>query len=114
MAVRAPRESPQRPVYFGKVRCAVDEPEKAIETFEEAGEGRAELESSDEQTGGSEEAFLESLDLATAGRPCRPAFLREARDYLAQSDAEQSPAVLALRDEDPEAYRRSVFDASIN
>ena len=107
---------PLRDLYtLGKVQMRLDEPEKAIETFEEARErAEAELESSDEQQEDQKRAFLESLDLATADALVVQRSYDEARDYLAQSEAEQAPAVLALLDEDPEAYRRSVFDASIN
>jgi tetratricopeptide (TPR) repeat protein len=107
---------PLRDLYtLGKVQMRLGEPEEAIETFEEAKErAEAELESSDEQQEDQKRAFLESLDLATANALVVQRSYAEARDYLAQSEAEQAPAVLALLDEDPEAYRRSVFDASIN
>ena len=100
---------------LGKVQMRLDEPEAAIETFEEARErAEAELKSSDEQQQDQKRAFLESLDLATADALVVQRSYDEARDYLEQSEAEQAPAVLALLDEDPEAYRRSVFDAPIN
>ena len=107
---------PLRDLYtLGKIQMRLDEPEAAIETFEEARErANAELESSDEQQEDQKRAFLESLDLAIADALVVQRSYDEARDYLAQSEAEQAPAVLALLDEDPEAYRRSVFDASIN
>jgi tetratricopeptide (TPR) repeat protein len=103
---------PLRDLYtLGKVQMRLDEPEEAIETFDEARErAETELESSDEQ----KQEFLESLDLATADALVVQRSYAEARDYLAQSEAEQAPAVLALLDEDPEAYRRSVFDVPIN
>jgi len=105
---------PLRDLYtLGKVQMRLDEPEEAIETFEEARErAEAELESSGEQQDQKQE-FLESLDLATADALVVQRSYDEASDYLAQSEAEQAPAVLALLDEDPEAYRRSVFDAPI-
>ena len=106
---------PLRDLYtLGKVQMRLDEPEEAIETFEEARErAEAELESSDEQQQDQQQEFLESLDLATADALVVQRSYDEARDYLAQSEAEQAPAVLALLDEDPEAYRKSVFDAPI-
>jgi hypothetical protein len=38
----------------------------------------------------------------------------EAREYLAQSEAEQAPAILTLLNDDPVSYQQSVFDAPIN
>lgn len=107
---------PLRDLYtLGKVQVRLGEPEEAIEIFEEARErAEAELDSSDAQQEDQKRTFLESLDLATADALVVQRSYDEAREYLAQSEAEQAPAVLALLDEDPEAYRRSVFDASIN
>lgn len=100
---------------LGKTQIRLGEPEEAIETFEEAKErAEAELESSDEQQREQRTAFLESLELAVADALVVRGLYDEAREYLAQSEAEQAPAVLALLDEDPEGYRRSVFDAPIN
>ncbi len=100
---------------LGKTQIRLGEPEEAIETLEEAKErAEAELESSDEQQREQRTAFLESLELAVADALVVRGFYDEAREYLAQSEAEQAPAVLALLDEDPEGYRRSVFDAPIN
>jgi len=107
---------PLRDLYtLGKLQTRLGEPEEAIETFEETRErAGVELESSDEQREAQRRAFLESLDLAIADALVVQRSYAEARDFLTQSEAEQAPAVLALLDEDPEAYRRSVFDASIN
>ena len=107
---------PLRDLYtLGKVQMRIGEPEEAIDTFEEARErAEAELETSDEQQQDQKQEFLESLDLATADALVVQRSYAEAREYLAQSEAEQAPAILALLDEDPEAYRRSVFDAPIN
>lgn len=100
---------------LGKTQIRLGEPEEAIETFEEAKEkAEAELEPSDEQEREQRRAFLESLDLAVADALVVQGLYDEAREYLTQSEAEQAPAVLALLDEDPEGYRRSVFDAPIN
>jgi tetratricopeptide (TPR) repeat protein len=107
---------PLRDLYtLGKVQMRLGEPEEAIDTFEEARErAEAELETSDEQQQDQKQEFLESLDLAAADALVVQRSYVEAREYLAQSEAEQAPALLALLDEDPEAYRRSVFDAPIN
>ncbi|MCA1730163.1 MAG: hypothetical protein LC751_12375, partial [Actinobacteria bacterium] len=100
---------------LGKTQIRLGEPEEAIETLKEAKErAGTELESSDEQQEEQRRAFLDSLDLAIADALVVQGLYDEARDYLAQSEAEQAPAVLALLDEDPEGYRRSVFDAPIN
>ena len=107
---------PLRDLYtLGRTQIRLGEPEEAIETFEEAKErADAELETSEEQQSEQRRAFLESLDLAIADALVVQGLYDEARDYLERSEAEQSPAVLALLDEDPEGYRRSVFDAPIN
>ena len=107
---------PLRDLYtLGKIQMRLDEPEEAIKTLEEARErANAELKSSDEQQETQKRTFLESLDLAVADALVVQRSYVEARDYLVQSEAEQAPAILALLDEDPEDYRRSVFDASIN
>jgi tetratricopeptide (TPR) repeat protein len=100
---------------LGKTQIRLGEPEEAIETLKEAKErADTELASSDEQQEEQRRAFLDSLDLAIADALVVQGLYDEARDYLAQSEAEQAPAVLALLDEDPEGYRRSVFDAPIN
>ena len=100
---------------LGKLQTRLGEPEKAVETFDEARKrANTELDASDEQREAQRRSFLESLDLATADALVVQRSYDEARDYLAQSDADQAPAVLALINEDPEGYRRSVFDASIN
>lgn len=100
---------------LGKIQTRLGEPEEAIETFEEAREKvdtEAE-ESSDESRQDQRRAFLDSLDLAIADALVVQGSLDEARAYLAQSEAEQAPTVLALLDEDPVSYRQSVFDAPI-
>ncbi len=107
---------PLRDLYaLGRTQLRLGEPEAAIETFEEAREeAGAEPESSDEARNAQRRAFLESLDLATADALVVQGLYAEAREYLAQSEAEQAPAILALLDEDPEGYRRSVLDAPIS
>jgi tetratricopeptide (TPR) repeat protein len=107
---------PLRDLYtLGKIQMRLGEPEEAIDTLEEArGRADTELEASGEQQETQRRAFLESLDLAVADALVVQRSYEEARDYLAQSDAEQAPAILTLLDEDPEGYRRSIFDASIN
>lgn len=101
---------------LGKIQTRLGEPEKAIETFEEAKE-KADAEpeeSSQESRQAQRRAFLDSLDLAIADALVAQGSFDEARVYLAQSEAEQAPAKLALLDEDPVSYRQSVFDAPIN
>ena len=100
---------------LGKTQIRLGEPEEAIETFEEAKErADVELGTSEEQQREQKRALLESLDLAVADALVVQGLYEEAREYLAQSEAEQAPAVLTLLDEDPEGYRSSVFDAPIN
>ena len=105
---------------LGKIQTRLGEPEQAIETFEEAKEraGTEPEESSDESADESRQdqrrAFLDSLDLAIADALVVQGSVEEARAYLAQSEAEQAPTVLALLNEDPTSYRESVLDAPIN
>lgn len=108
---------PLRDLYtLGKVQTRLGEPEEAIETFEEAKE-RADTEpeeSSDESRQTQRRAFLDSLDLAIADALVVQGSFEEAREYLAQSEAEQAPAILTLLNDDPVSYQQSVFDAPIN
>jgi tetratricopeptide (TPR) repeat protein len=100
---------------LGKIQTRLGEPEEAVETFEEAREraGTEPEESLDESRQDQRRAFLDSLDLAIADALVVQGSLDEARAYLAQSEAEQAPTVLALLNEDPVGYRQSVFDAPI-
>ena len=98
---------------LGKIQIRLGEPEEAIKTFEDAKE-EAGTESSDKSEEAQRKAFIESLDLAIADALVAQGSYDEAREVLWQSSSEQAPAVLALLDEDPEAYRESVLDAPIN
>ena len=99
---------------LGKIQVQLEEPEEAIETFEEArkmaGKG---LEPLDESRKAEREDFLESLDLAVADALVVQGSYAEAREVLSRSEAEQAGAVIALLNEDPEGYRESVLDAAI-
>jgi hypothetical protein len=70
---------PLRDLYtLGRSRSRLDEPEEAIETFDEARErAEAELESSDEQQQDQKQEFLESLTSPPL-MPCRAALLRRS------------------------------------
>jgi tetratricopeptide (TPR) repeat protein len=108
---------PLRDLYtLGKVQTRLGEPEEAIETFEEAKEraGTEPEESSDESRQAQRRAFLDSLDLAIADALVVQGSFEEAREYLAQSEAEQAPAILTLLNDDPVSYQQSIFDAPIN
>ncbi len=99
---------------LGKIQVQLEEPEEAIETFEEAREMAGErLESLDESQRAERQTFIESLDLAVADALVVQGSYDEAREVLFQSEAEQASAVLALLNEDPESYRESVLDATI-
>ena len=99
---------------LGRIQVQLEEPEEAIETFEEvremAGKG---LESPDESQRAERETFMKSLDLAVANALVVQGSYAEAREVLSRSEAEQADAVLALLNEDPEGYRESVLDATI-
>ena len=100
---------------LGRLQVRLGEPEKAIETFEDAKEKASRgLESLNESRKAERESFIESLDLAIADALIVQGSYTEAREVLSQSEAEQAPAVLALLDEDPESYRRSVLEATIS
>lgn len=103
---------PLRGLYtLGQIQLRLDEPEEAIETFQEAKEGAGvELGASDE----SEEDLMESLDIAIADALVVQGLYDEAREALSRSSSGQAPAVLALLDENPEAYRESVLHAPIS
>jgi tetratricopeptide (TPR) repeat protein len=111
------RRIPLKDLYtLGKIQTRLGEPGEAMETFEEAKEraGTELEEPSDESRQDQRRAFFDSLDLAIADALVVQGSLDEARAYLAQSEAEQAPTILALLDEDPVSYRQSVFDAPIN
>ena len=100
---------------LGKLQVLLDEPGEAIGTFRDAKKSAsAGLESLSESQRAERETFIESLDLASADALIAQGSYAEAREVLSQSEAEQAPAVLALLDEDPESYRRSVLDAPIS
>jgi tetratricopeptide (TPR) repeat protein len=100
---------------LGQIQMRLGEPEEAIETFEEAREqadaGLGTLDGSEEA---QREDLVESLDIAVADALVLQGLYDEARETLARSTSGQAPAVLALLDEDPEAYRESVRDAPIS
>lgn len=101
--------------YLGRIQVRLEEPEKAIEIFEEAREGAAtDLESLNESQKAQRKAFMESLDLAIADALVVQGSYAEAREILAQSSAEQAPSILALLDEDTQSYRESVLDTPIS
>ncbi len=100
---------------LGRLQVRLGEPKEAIETFEDARkQASVGLESLNESQEAERKTFIESLDLATADAMVVQGSYAEAREVLAQSEAEQAPAVLALLDEDPESYRRSVLEATIS
>ncbi len=99
---------------LGRIQMRLDSPDKAIKTFEEAKESASgELGSLNESQKAQREAFIESLDLAIADALVVQGSYAEAREVLSQSSAEQAPSILALLDEDPESYRKSVLDSPI-
>jgi hypothetical protein len=84
--------------------------------FEEAKESAArDLESLslNEQQKADRKAFIQGQDLAIADALVVQRSYAQAREVLLQSSAEQAPSILALLDEDPESYRKSVLDAPI-
>lgn len=107
---------PLRGLYtLGQIQMRLGEPEEAIETFAEAKEGgEAGLGSLDGSEEAQREDLVESLDIAIADALVVQGRYEEAREALSRSTAGQAPAVLALLDDDPEAYRESVIDAPIS
>ncbi len=100
---------------LGKLQVQLGEPGEAIGTFGDAkNSASAGLEVLSEARRAETEIFIESLDLSIADAMIAQGSYAEAREVLAQSEAEQAPAVLALLEEDPENYRRSVLDAPIS
>ena len=99
---------------LGKIQVQLQEPEEAIETFEETREMAGDrLEFLDESQRTERETFIESLDLAVADALVVQGSYAEAREVLSQSEAEQASAVFALLNEDPESYRESVLSDTI-
>ncbi|CAN5214597.1 hypothetical protein BH24ACT19_BH24ACT19_21070 [soil metagenome] len=99
---------------LGRIQVQLEEPEEAIETFEEAREMAGKrLESLDESQRTERETFIESLDLAVTDALVVQGSYAEAREVLSRSEAEQASAVLALLNEDPESYRETVLDDTI-
>jgi len=107
---------PLRGLYtLGQIQTRLGDPGEAIETFEDAKEeADAGSESLDESEEAQRKDFVESLDLAIADALVVQGLYDEARETLSRSTAAQAPAVLALLDDDPEAYRESVLEAPIN
>jgi tetratricopeptide (TPR) repeat protein len=104
---------PLRDLYtLGKIQMRLGDPEEAIGTFKYAKEWAGE-ESSDRSDETQRKAFVESLDLAIANALVVQGYYAEAREALLQSSSEQASTVLALLDENPEAYRESVLNAPI-
>jgi tetratricopeptide (TPR) repeat protein len=106
---------PPKDLYtLGRIQMRLDTPEKAIKTFEDAKKtANGQLGSLNESQQAQRQAFIESLDLAIADALIVQGSYAEAREALSQSSAEQAPSKLALLDEDPESYRKSVLDAPI-
>ena len=106
---------PLRDLYtLGRIQMRLDSPETAIKTLEEARtSANGQLGSLSESQKSQWEAFIESLDLAIADALVVQGSYAEAREYLSQSAAEQAPSILALLNEDPESYRKSVLEAPI-
>jgi tetratricopeptide (TPR) repeat protein len=109
---------------LGKIQVRLGDPTEGITIFKAAQRmADRELESGslNEQQKTQRKALIDSLDLAIAdalvvrgsqaGQDYRDT--AAAREVLSQSSAEQAPSILALLDEDPESYRKSVLDAPI-
>jgi tetratricopeptide (TPR) repeat protein len=105
--------SPKELYTLGEIQTRLGEPEEAIKTFEDAREGNGTVEPSD-QSEAQKQAFVESLDLATADALVVQGSYDEARGVLTQSSGEQASTVLALLNQNPEGYRESVLNAPIN
>ena len=101
---------------LGKIQVRLGDTEKAIKIFEEAKDSAArDLDSGslNEQQKADRKAFIQGQDLAIADALVVQRSYAQAREVLLQSSAEQAPSMLALLDEDPESYRKSVLDAPI-
>ena len=109
---------------LGKIQVRLGYPTEGISIFK-AAQRMADRElgsgSLNEQQKTQRKALIESLDLSIAdalvvrssqaGREYQD--IAAAREVLSQSSAEQASSILALLDEDPESYRKSVLDAPI-
>jgi tetratricopeptide (TPR) repeat protein len=99
---------------LGRIYARTGEPEKAVETLEEARERAGNgLESLKGQKRASRELFINSVDLAIADAYVAQGNYDEATRVLENSDAEQAPAILELLYINPEEYRESVLNSEL-
>ena len=105
--------SPRGLFNLGKIYVRTGDPEKGVETLQEAKRrASASLERTAEESKRAEkEAFLMSVDLALVDAFVVEGRYDEARAALQESGSEQAPAILQLLDMDPEGYRETVLNS---
>lgn len=100
--------------YLGRIYVRTGEPEKGVTTLRRARQrATAELENLNASEREQGREFVESIDLAIADALVVQGRYAEARRVVAESSAEQAPAILELLETDPERYRESVVDSEI-
>lgn len=110
--VKLERISPRGLFNLGKIYVRTGDPEKGVETLQEAKRrASASLERAEESKRADKEAFLMSVDLALVDALVVEGRYDEARAALQESGSEQAPAILQLLDMDPEVYRETVLNS---
>ena len=99
---------------LGRIYARTGEPEKSLRTLRKAREAAtAALERVPDSQKDQLETFMDSVDLAIVDTLVIEGRYDEARLVLADSDAEQSPAIIELLYINPEAYRESVLNREL-
>lgn len=99
---------------LGRLYLRANEPEKGFEIFSSVrDQAAAGLEGLSGEERGTQEQFVESLDLAIADALVLQRDFDGAREVLEASGSEQAPSILALLNQNPERYRESVTRARV-
>ncbi|WP_166397928.1 tetratricopeptide repeat protein [Rubrobacter marinus] len=99
---------------LGKIYVRTGDPEKGVETLLKAKKrASANLEKAEGAKREEREAFVTSVNLALADALVVEGRYDEARAALAESGAEQAPAILELLNTDPEGYRETVLNSEV-
>ena len=99
---------------LGRIYVREGQPEKGRKTLKEARRfAAASLEVQEPSEKTQTEEFIESINLSIADSFVVQGQYDEARQIVAESDSEQSAAIQAVLDSDPELYRRSVKNGEI-
>ena len=108
------RIPPRGLFYLGKIYVRTGDPEKGVETLQEARRRvNANLQNAEGAKKKEREAFVMSVDLALVDALVVEGRYDEARTTLQESGFEQAPAILELLNTDPEGYRETVLNSEV-